>query len=106
MTQPSKRLQFLEKMVRSGTEDPMAYYGLAMEYRNLERAPEALALFQQLRARKPDYVAMYLMCGQMVDKLLSDKAMAREWLEAGIEECRRSGNTHALSELESALGEL
>ena len=33
----SKRLAFLEKLVADGSSDPMAWYGLAMEYRSLER---------------------------------------------------------------------
>lgn len=101
----SKRLAFLEKLTREGSEDPMAWYGLAMEYRKLERWDEALQTFTTLRARKPDYVAMYLMCGQMLEGVgRTDEA--REWLEAGVEAARAKGDGHALSELEAALATL
>lgn len=104
MTTPStnKRLQFLEKLTASGTEDPLAWYGLAMEYRKLERWDEALQTFGALRSKNEDYIAMYLMCGQMLAEV-GRQDEAREWLEAGIARARAKGDAHALSELESAL---
>jgi len=98
----NKRLAFLEKVTRDGTEDPLAWYGLAMEYRKLERWDEALQTFTTLRTRKPDYVAMYLMCGQMLEGI-GRKDEAREWMEAGIDKARTKGDAHAVSELESAI---
>jgi len=101
----NKRLAFLEKLTREGTDDPLAWYGLAMEYRKLERWDEALHTFTTLRTRKPDYVAMYLMCGQMLgERVRNDEA--REWLEVGIERARAKGDSHAVGELESALATL
>src|SRR4051794_21321593 len=101
----SKRLAFLEKMTADGSDDPFAWYGLAQEYRTLERYDEALQTFTTLRTRKPDYVAMYLMCAQMLDKI-GRKDEAREWIEAGMTAARAKGDSHALGELESALGTL
>jgi tetratricopeptide (TPR) repeat protein len=98
----SKRLVFLQKLTADGTTDPMAFYSLAMEYRGLERHEEALQTFTSLRSTHPDYVAMYLMCGQMLEKLERFED-ARSWYEAGIGKARASGNGHAASELESAL---
>ncbi len=65
-TKINKRLAFLEKVTADGSEDPLAWYGLAMEYRKMARWGDALRTFTALRARKPDYIAMYLMCGQML----------------------------------------
>jgi predicted Zn-dependent protease len=101
MTQ-SKRLAFLEKTTSEGSTDPLAWYGLAMEYRKLERWDEALQTFTALRQMKPDYVAMYLMCGQMLEGV-ARKDEAREWLEAGLAAAREKGDGHAASEIESAL---
>jgi predicted Zn-dependent protease len=101
----SKRLLFLEKLTREGSKDPMAWYGLAMEYRALQRWDEALQTFTTLRTQSAEYVAMYLMCGQMLEGLgrIED---AREWLEAGVVAARAKGDAHALGELETALGAL
>jgi predicted Zn-dependent protease len=105
MPATSKRLEFFQKHTASGSVDPMAWYGLAMEYRSLERHDEALATFETLRARNPDYVAMYLMCGQMLESI-GRKDDAKAWLTSGMEAAKLKGDTHALGELESALGTL
>ena len=105
MPKVSKRLEFLLKMTSlpgAPGQDPFAWYGLAMEYRGLERHDEALATFESLRVRSPDYVPMYLMCGQMLDTL-GRKDEARAWLSAGIEAAGKKGDAHAAGELQSAL---
>lgn len=99
---PNKRLVFLEKITAEGSTDPMAWYGLAMEYRKQERWDESLQTFTTLRTRNPDYIAMYLMCGQMLDEA-DRKDEAREWLTSGLAAAKAKGDTHAASEIESAL---
>jgi predicted Zn-dependent protease len=101
----SKRLAFLQKTTADGSKDPLAWYGLAMEYRKLERWDEALQTFTAFRAMQPDYVAMYLMCGQMLAGIARPEE-ARDWLEVGLEQARKKGDGHAASELESALAGL
>jgi hypothetical protein len=103
MPNASKRLEFLLKVTAADGADPFAWYGLAMEFRTLERYEDALATFEKLRARAPDYVPMYLMCGQMLERM-GRAADARSWLLAGVDAARKKGDAHALSELESALG--
>jgi hypothetical protein len=106
MAQPtSKRLTFLQKIASQGSTDPMAFYGLAMEYRSLGLYDEALGTFISLRETHPGYVAMYLMCGQMLEQM-SRQADARGWYETGITRARDAGNAHAASELEAALAAL
>lgn len=101
----SKRLQMLEKMTASGKADSFAWYALALEYKGLDNVEDAHATFVKLREQDPGYVPMYLMCGTMlIDADRRDEA--REWLETGIEKARAKGDTHALSELEGALGQL
>ena len=98
----SKRLSMLESITQSGKADPFAWYGLAMEYRKVGRISEALATFEKLRELHPDYVAMYLMAGQML-KENQRVEEARQWLSAGISVAGAQNATHALGELESAL---
>lgn len=101
----SKRLAYLEKITSEGSKDPFAWYGLALEYRNLERTEDALRTFETLRAATPDYVPMFLMCGQLLEKMgrIDD---AKAWLEAGIVAAKKKGDSHALGELEAALSAL
>jgi predicted Zn-dependent protease len=101
----NKRLAYLEKVTREGSTEPMAWYGLALEYKTLERWDESLQTFTTLRTNHPDYVPTYLMCGQMLASQ-ARKDEARAWLEAGIEVATKKRDSHALGEMESALAGL
>jgi predicted Zn-dependent protease len=101
----SKRLAYLEKSVASGSKDPFVWYGLAQEYRTLERHEDALKTFTSLREASPDYVPMYLMCGQLLEKM-GRAEDAKGWLLAGIAAAKKKGDAHAQGELESALAAL
>jgi hypothetical protein len=105
MAATSKRLEFLQKLTAGGSDDPFHWYGLAMEYRTLERHDDALAAFEALRSRHPGYVPAYLMCGQMLEKM-GRTPDAKVWLSSGIEAARAKGDAHALGELEGALAAL
>jgi tetratricopeptide (TPR) repeat protein len=101
----NKRLAFLEQHVAAGAADSFAFYGLGMEYRKEGRVDDAIATFDKLKAKDPDYVAMYLMAGQtLVDAGRGPEA--KTWLEQGIAVAQRKHDSHALGELESALASL
>ena len=100
----NKRLEMLEKMTSSGQADAFAWYGLAMEYRRLDRPKDALKAFETLRAKHPEYLAMYLMAGQVL-LAENDPENARIWLERGLELAERTGDAKATSELQDALDE-
>ena len=101
----SKKLGMLMKLTAGGSTDPFHWYALALEYGNLQRFDEALQAFTTLRARTPDYVPMYLMCGQMLERI-HRKDEARDWYEAGVRAARAKGETHAESEIGAALAAL
>ena len=101
----TKRLAFLEKATREGSTDPFVWYGLAMEYRATKRHDEAVQTFTPLRTTHPDYVPAYLMCAQLLTEV-ERKDEARAWLEVGIAVALKTGNTHALSEMQDALDAL
>ena len=100
----SKRLLYLEKITGEGSSDPFAWYGLALEYKTAGRVDDALRTFETLRKNNPDYVPMYLMCGQML--IDAGREGAEAWLEAGIAMAGTKRDTHALGELEAALDAL
>jgi tetratricopeptide (TPR) repeat protein len=100
----SRRLEFLLNLT-SKSADPFAWYGLAMEYRSLSRHEEAISTFEQLRTRAPEYVPMYLMCGQVLESL-GRLEEARAWLASGVDAARAKGDAHVLSELQAALEHL
>jgi predicted Zn-dependent protease len=101
----NKRLTLLERMVQEKTADSFARYALALEYKKAGLSEKALQAFADLRATDPDYLAQYLMAGQML--IEQDRpAEARDWLEAGIAVAGRVGDQKALSELSAALAEI
>ena len=101
----NKRLAFLEQHCASPGADSFAFYGLGMEYRKEGRIDDAIATFDKLKSKDPDYVPMYLMAGQtLIDA--GRAAEAKVWLETGIAVAQRKGDSHALGELESTLAGL
>lgn len=101
----SKRLAYLEKVTAEGSKDPFAWYALANEYSSVGRPEDALRTFEKLRDLDPSYVPQYLICGQMLVNLKRPEE-ARTWLEQGVAAANKTGNTHALSELQNVLATL
>ena len=98
----NKRLAFLEQHTASGAADSFAFYGLGMEYRKEGRIDDAVATFEKLKAKDPEYLPMYLMAGQtLIDA--GRGAEAKGWLQDGIAIATRKGDGKTLGELESAL---
>jgi predicted Zn-dependent protease len=90
------------------TMDPgnaFARYGLAMEYVNRGEVATGLAEFDKLLQEHPDYTAGYQMAAQTLAKE-ERIAEAIEKLHAGIATARRTGNNHAMSEMQGMLDEL
>lgn len=98
----SKRLATLEALVEKGSTDPFVHYGLAMEYRSNDRVEDALRTFAGLRAAHPQYLPMYLLCGQMLAGE-GRAEEARDWLTVGLELAVAKGDAKAKSELSEAL---
>ncbi len=95
----------LTEILTQNPEDAFARYGLAMEYANQGKTDSALAEFERLLTTHPDYTAGYFMAAQALVKAgRSDEAKAR--LAQGIASARRTGNAHALGEMQALLEEL
>ena len=82
-----------------------ARYGLAMELVARGETEAGLAEFQTLLQAHPDYTAGYFMAAQTLAKAERvPEAIAQ--LKDGIASARRTGNNHALSEMQGMLDEL
>lgn len=100
----NKRLSMLEKLTASPAADAFAWYGLAMEYRNEQRIEDALQAFQALRSKFPDYLAQYLMAGQLLlDEQRPEEALP--WLQQGLLVAKAQNDSKAVGELEGALAQ-
>jgi predicted Zn-dependent protease len=99
------RVAMLNEILTRNPNDAFARYGLAVEFSNQGQTERALEEFKQLLAAHPDYTAGYFMAAQTLAK--ADRSEeARQMLRDGIDSAKRTGNQHALSEMEGMLAEL
>lgn len=95
----------LNGILTQNPSDAFARYGLAMEFSNSGQFEAALAEFTTLLAAHPDYTAGYFMAAQTLAKA-NRVEEARKMLTDGIASATRTGNSHALSEMEAMLADL
>ncbi len=99
------RLEMLSQFLEQNPNDAFARYGLAMEYSKVGQTETALQEFHKLLEIHPDYTNGYFMAAQTLVK--AERAEeARSMLEKGIESAQRTGNRHALSEMQALLDEI
>jgi predicted Zn-dependent protease len=99
------RLAMLNEILSQNPDDAFARYGVAMEYSKSGQVDRALEEFTRLLSTHPDYTAGYFMAAQT---LASANRLdeAKKMLVDGISSARRTGNTHAQSEMTTMLDEL
>jgi predicted Zn-dependent protease len=99
------KVAMLNEILAQNPADAFARYGLAIEYAGRGETEAGLAEFARLLEEHPDYTAGYFMAAQTLAKAERlDEAKAR--LTQGIASARRTGNQHALSEMQAMLDEL
>src|SRR5580704_12476413 len=99
------RLALLDEILSQNPNDAFARYGLAMEYSKAGEVDRALEEFGKLLSTHPDYTAGYFMAAQTL--VSANRAEeAKKMLVDGISSARRTGNTHAQSEMTALLDEL
>jgi Flp pilus assembly protein TadD len=101
----SERAAMLREILAQNPNDAFARYGLALEHANGGDVDAALGEFRKLIELNPDYVPGYQMGAQTLMKAgRGDEA--RPLLEQGIACAQRTGNRHAVSEMQGLLDEL
>jgi len=99
------RIAMLNEVLSQEPNDAFARYGLAMEYSKLGQVERALEEFGKLLSVHPDYTAGYFMAAQTLAN--ADRTEeAKKMLVDGIGSARRTGNSHAQSEMTAMLEEL
>ena len=99
------RLTMLAEILAQSPNDAFARYGLALEHTNRGETEKALEEFRKLLSAHPDYTAGYFMAAQTLVKAARTDD-AKKMLTDGIASAKRTGNAHALSEMEAMLAEL
>jgi cytochrome c-type biogenesis protein CcmH/NrfG len=95
----------LKEILELDPKNSFARYGLAMELAGRGETAAALAEFDTLLANDPGYTAGYFMVAQTLSAAArTQEAIAR--LKTGIECAVRSGNLHAVGEMQSMLEDL
>jgi predicted Zn-dependent protease len=99
------RIAMLAEILAQNPDDAFARYGLAMEYSKLGEVERAMEEFGKLLAKHPDHSAGYFMAAQTLAKA-NRVEESKTMLVEGISSARRTGNTHAQSEMTAMLDEL
>jgi thioredoxin-like negative regulator of GroEL len=99
------KLEGLKEILTMDPKNSFARYGLAMEYVSRGEIETGLAEFATLLASNPDYTAGYFMAAQTLAAAGRDPE-AIDQLKSGIASARRTGNNHAMSEMQAMLDEL
>jgi predicted Zn-dependent protease len=99
------KINRLKKILSLDPKNSFARYGIAMELVSKGDTAAALAEFDILLSNDPDYTPGYFMAAQTLAGV-NRKPEAVERLKAGIGCAARSGNSHALSEMQAMLDEL
>jgi thioredoxin-like negative regulator of GroEL len=95
----------LKEILELDPKNSFARYGVAMELASRGETAEALSEFDTLLANDPDYTAGYFMAAQTLAAAgRTEEAIGR--LKTGILSAERSGNRHAVSEMQAMLDEL
>jgi predicted Zn-dependent protease len=95
----------LKEILALDPKSSLARYGIAMELVKRGETDAALREFDTLVVNDPDYTAGYFMAAQTLAKAgRNAEAIAR--LREGINCAARTGNRHALGEMQSMLDEL
>jgi predicted Zn-dependent protease len=99
------KLAGLKEILALDPKNSFARYGVAMELAGSGQIEQALAEFDTLLTNDPDYTAGYFMAAQTLAKEQRvPEAIQR--LKDGISCAARTGNRHALSEMQGMLDEL
>jgi len=95
----------LREILALDPKNSFARYGVAMELASRGEISLSIAEFDHLLANDPDYTAGYFMSAQTLAGA-GRRQQAIERLKAGIACAARTGNTHALNEMQTMLGEM
>jgi len=99
------KLQGLREILALDPKNSFARYGVAMELAGRGETDAALKEYDTLLTLNPDYTAGYFMSAQTLSASGRTQE-AIERLKSGIGCAARSGNKHAMSEMQELLDEL
>lgn len=98
----SSRLDKLLEFHENDTNDEFVRYGIALEYKSMQKFEEAVRWLEGLRQEVPHYLPTYFMLGETYLKL-KKKEEAKQVLKDGITLAKQLHEMHTLGELRHVL---
>ena len=99
------RVERIKEMLKENPKDSFLQHALALEYIKSGDDREAKKLFESVLENEPGYIGTYYHLAKLLERVgETDKAIIV--YEKGMEEAKKAGDNHSLSELRSAYEEL
>ena len=99
------RIDKLKEFLQASPADSFVQHALALEYIKLGEDTQARNLFEILLEREPGYIGSYYHLAKLLERIGENDSAIKVY-ERGIDEARKAGDNHSLSELRSAYEEL
>lgn len=99
------RIELLQKMLEKDPGDSFCCYWMAQEYLKLGDIDHAVNWFDRTIAADPDYCYAYFHKARALE-MGGRLTEAQTTLRAGLERARAQGDSHAIGELQSYLGQI
>ena len=99
------RIAKLKEFLEASPNDSFLQHALALEYIKTGDDASARQLFETILLREPGYIGSYYHLAKLLERKNENEEAIR-WYEKGMEEAKKAGDNHALSELRSAYEEL
>ncbi len=99
------RKQKLIELLQEDPNDSFLNHALALELIKEGDDNKAREIFESILAREPSYVGSYYHLGKLLERA-GQPALALEWYEKGMQQCRMVKDMHAYNELQAAAEDL
>jgi tetratricopeptide (TPR) repeat protein len=100
-----ERIERIKEFLQANPTDSFLQHALALEYIKLGKDEDAKSLFETILMRDPAYVGSYYHLAKLLERNGSTEEAIKVY-EKGMEEAKKTGETHAYGELRSAYEEL
>lgn len=99
------RIDKIKEMLIESPADSFLNHALALEYIKVGNDSDARKLFESVLENEPGYIGSYYHLAKLLERI-GETGNAIKVYEKGMEQARRAGDNHSLSELRSAFEEL
>ena len=99
------RVEKIKEMLAENPKDSFLKHALALEHIKLGNDTNARKLFESILENEPGYIGSYYHLAKLLERI-DETDEAIKVYEKGMEEAKKAGDNHSLSELKSAFEEL